>query len=134
VQGLLHGVTDGLLFGLGGGFTGALLMFPGYMLRMTGAGDVKLMAATGAFCGVLGAVEIVLATCVIGGIWSLATMLKRRQMRAGLQGVAAMLVTLQTRSSGPRDPSASPATQSVGTLPYGVAIALGTVVVLFSSI
>ncbi len=42
---------DGLWLGLLGLITGLCLFLPGFLLGMTGGGDVKLMAAFGAFLG-----------------------------------------------------------------------------------
>lgn len=51
MQVVLHGATEGMQMWLGGCLTGGLLLLPGYLMRLMGAGDVKLMAAVGAFCG-----------------------------------------------------------------------------------
>lgn len=133
VQWMLHGPLKGLEFALFGCLVGGALLLPGYALGLMGAGDVKLMGAVGAFCGALGAFEIVLATWVIGGVWSLGTMLARRQARRGVQGAASILMTLGTSSPGGGETEHKVAAHSMGTLPYGVAIALGTVFVLFAS-
>lgn len=62
VIGLLIAVEDrgmdGLLYSLGGLALGIALMLPGYLLRSTGAGDVKLMGAIGTL---LGAKSVLLA-------------------------------------------------------------------------
>jgi len=42
---------EGVGAGLGGFIAGAAVLLPGFLLRMTGAGDVKLMAALGTFLG-----------------------------------------------------------------------------------
>ncbi|MCU7917857.1 MAG: A24 family peptidase [Candidatus Thiodiazotropha sp. (ex Epidulcina cf. delphinae)] len=43
--------TDGLLMSLAGFVTGFLLLLPGYLLRFTGAGDLKLLATLGVYGG-----------------------------------------------------------------------------------
>ncbi|MDE1181670.1 prepilin peptidase [Paraburkholderia sp.] len=150
VQWMVHGGIEGMELWLGGVLTGALVFLPGYVMRMMGAGDVKLMAAIGAFCGASGAFEIGMSVCVIGGIWALFEMLRLRQMRAGLQGVAVLLMDCIASSQTVDAPQARPQRQSredgagtaatrigagsIGTLPYGVAIALGTTFTLFASV
>jgi len=65
-----HGL-DGLLSGLGGMAVGFAILLPFYLLKGMGAGDVKLMAAVGAFMGphqVLLAVGLSLAAGSIAGI------------------------------------------------------------------
>jgi prepilin peptidase CpaA len=135
VQWFTHGVVDGMTMWLGGMLAGGVFFLPGYAMRLMGAGDVKLMAAVGAFCGAYGALEIGLATCVIGAIGALAIWIRRRQMRAGLNGAAALLISCTTPGRGALRRSGSVAEGSAtGTMPYGVAIAIGSAYVLFTSV
>jgi prepilin peptidase CpaA len=142
VQWFVHGGTEGLQLWAGGCLAGGLMFLPGYLMRLMGAGDVKLIAAVGAFCGASGAFEIALVTCVVGGVWALATLVIRRQTRAGLSGVAMMLMSMSTQPASmmPRETErttqrpAGIAASSIGTLPYGVAIAVGATLVLFASV
>lgn len=140
VQWFVHGPLEGLAFALGGCLVGGALMLPGYMLRLLGAGDVKLMGVVGAFCGAQGAFEIVLATAVIGGVWSLGMMVAKRETRRGLHGAASILMTPHAaqqhaaqQDTQQHNAQQKVAANAVGTLPYGVAIALGTVFVLFAN-
>ena len=57
----------GILFALGGLSVGLVALLPGYLLRVLGAGDVKLMAMVGSFVGTWAAVEAVLASLFITG-------------------------------------------------------------------
>jgi prepilin peptidase CpaA len=131
VQCALQGPAHGALFWLSGCLTGGLLFMPGYLLRMMGAGDVKLMAAIGAFCGAAGAFEIAVVATVIGGIFSIATLVRRRRVRDGVTNTLSMLVGI---TSSPLRDARHNVMSSVGSLPYGVAIAFGTLYVLFASI
>ncbi|MEN8712893.1 MAG: A24 family peptidase, partial [Arenicellales bacterium] len=66
----LYGL-DGFLAGLGGLSLAFVIMLPFYLLRGMGAGDVKLMAAVGAFIGphqVLLAVGLTLGAGGIAGL------------------------------------------------------------------
>ncbi|MGQ7935202.1 A24 family peptidase [Paraburkholderia sp. D1E] len=134
VQWFTQGGIDGMQTWLGGTLVGGAMFLPGYAMRLMGAGDVKLMAAIGAFCGAYGAFEISLATCVIGGIGSLAILLRRQQMRVGLSRVAALLMSCTTPGYGAKQRQGDVATSSTGSMPYGVAIAIGSALVLFYSV
>jgi prepilin peptidase CpaA len=116
----LHGLAAGLGVWALGWLTGLLLFLPFYMLRGMAAGDVKLMAAVGAWLGSGMALRIALATFVLGGLWGIAV-----AIRSGRGGQLFHNVATLGRT-GIRVPS-------VGSLPYGVAIAAGTVVTLFMS-
>jgi prepilin peptidase CpaA len=132
VQAWLHGALLGTGTWLAGAMTGFALLIPLYLVRGTSAGDVKLLLTIGAWVGTAMILYIALATFVIGGIWSIAFVLFRRrasQLFTNLQCIASggWRMGATTASSGAR-PIAS-----VGSLPYGVAIAAGTLVVLFAS-
>ncbi|MFP3554375.1 prepilin peptidase [Paraburkholderia sp. SIMBA_049] len=132
VQCALHGAIDGMLLWGGGLLVGGAVLLPGYLLRMMGAGDVKLMAAVGCFCGASGAFEAALTVCMVGGVWALVEMLRHRQIRAGLHNMAAIVVEVSMTSGGaPREQGTRTRRPTTGTLPYGVAIAIGTMLSLF---
>ena len=59
----LHGLTSGLL----GAGVGLACFAPFYLLRAMGAGDVKLLAAVGAFLGPQGALYAALFSLLAGG-------------------------------------------------------------------
>jgi prepilin peptidase CpaA len=109
---------------------GAALM-PLYLLRACGAGDVKLMAMVGAFVGPMGGLSAVLATLLAGGVLSLVFMLFHGVAAQTLTNVRAILVTwhasLTTGHGGAVPP---PMQATAARLPYGVAIACGTVATL----
>lgn len=131
-QCLLHGVVAGALGWLAGAATGFGMLLPFYLLRGMAAGDVKLMLAIGAWVGAEMTFYIVLATFLAGGIGAIAFALLRGRMRQMWANVRALLARrLQGASAeaagGPVEIA------SVGTLPYGVAIAAGTLGMLFVS-
>ncbi len=81
-------VIAGLVFSVGAGFSGfsaalagvaiGLMAFlPLYLFSFVGAGDVKLLAATGAFTG-LGAPWAIVATLIAGTVIGIALMIYRR--------------------------------------------------------
>ncbi|MCO5398533.1 A24 family peptidase [Ralstonia soli] len=134
LQMAMHGVGEGLLVWGCGWLTGLAIFLPFYLLRGMAAGDVKLMAAVGAWLGASMALEIALATFVIGGLWALAITLRQKRMAQLGRNLQSILRTSGevSREGGASKPGAD-ASWSVGSLPYGVAIAAGTIAVLFAS-
>lgn len=110
------------LMGLGAGFAA---MLPLYLLRAMGAGDVKLMAMAGVFLGPLDTLGAVLATFVVGGIMGVAVVLVRRDFRRLVQNLRLMLFAGHARLVTGELPTFEDLPQSVGRLPYAVAIAVG---------
>lgn len=114
---------DGLASSVGGallgGLAGLALLMPLYVLRVLGAGDVKLLAMVGVWLGAPAVARAALWTLLCGGmlalIWAAASGVLPRVLanlhgaaRLGLQGAATMATT--------------------GRLPYALAIAGGTAV------
>jgi prepilin peptidase CpaA len=63
-----------LLFGA---LFGMVLMFPAYLCRSMGAGDVKLVGVVGAAVGALHVPSILLSTIIIGGLLSSVLLLSK---------------------------------------------------------
>lgn len=125
-----HGVGEGSQRWILGLLTGGGLFVPFYLLRGMGAGDVKLMAAVGAFVEPGIAFQIALFTCVIGGIWALAAIVMRRTVKSAGANILAIMLSHVGPSGGGASVDKSVGSASVGSLPYGVAIALGTLGVM----
>lgn len=133
VQVLANGMPIGPLWWMTGALTGGLLFVPGYLMRMLGAGDVKLMAAVGALLGPRGALEAVLAATAAGGVLSFLALMQRRRVRRGMASAMTMLIAMTeapTQGAAPYSSHSENDATSIGTLPYGVAIAIGTVITL----
>lgn len=120
-----------LLDGLAGAGVGLLIFLPLYLVRGMAAGDVKLMAMVGAFTGPALAFEIALATCCIGGVMALAVVLARGRLRDTLDNMRILLRPWLMRMIGVPLAPEPLSVKSVGGLPYGVAIALGTMLMLW---
>jgi prepilin peptidase CpaA len=88
--------------------TGALIFLPFYVAGGFGAGDVKAMSAIGAFLGPRGALVTAAWILVAGGLCAVVVLAARRWRRS-------------SRDEG------RAATTGAEPFPYGVAIALGTV-------
>ncbi len=115
-----HGSLAGLGTGLG-------LMLPLYLLRAMGAGDVKLMAMVGAFLGAHATLNVVLATFAIGGLLCIAVVLRNRMLALLLSNLRTMLLSGFFKLMLNEVPTIDAASSSAGKLPYGVAIAAGTI-------
>ncbi len=128
----LHGAThsgQGLLLSLAGAVVAAALLLPGYAMGFTGAGDVKLLAAVGAFLGWPDALFAGLLSLVLGGVLSLIVSLRRKGFGELILRTLGLGRWLLARSSGA--PLAPPRRSGRG-IPLGVAIALATFVVILS--
>ena len=112
------------------GFALGLLMFlPLYLLGGMAAGDVKLMAAVGAFLGPAMVFQASLATYCVGGVMALLIVLARGHGRAAFANLGALLVLLRFGAAAPA--ALRQSVPSVGGMPYAVAIALGTFAVMW---
>lgn len=128
-QCLATGLATGSLAWLTGGGTGFALFFGLYLIRGMGAGDVKLMAAVGAFCGPADALYIALASCLIGGVIAICLIVAGNARRLGISGLLQFVLLLP---SGIRTAQATTGAAVLGTgikVPYAVAIAAGTLMV-----
>ena len=130
VQAFLHGPVSGIGDALAGTLSGFALLIPLYLMRATGAGDVKLLAMIGAWVGPAMILHVALTAFIIGGVWSIAWTLLRGRMQQFLLNLWSITHGGWRLQQGPSDASGI---KSVGTLPYGVAIAAGTLVTLFMS-
>ena len=107
---------------LAGCVIGLVLMLPGHLFGATGAGDVKLLAASGA---VLGAGQIVQAfafSAIAGGVLALAFAWHRGRLGRTVRQTA----RLCTAPAATREEIESPAENN--RFPYAPAIAVGVVI------
>lgn len=109
---------------------GLLLLLPLYLLRVMGAGDVKLLAMTGAFVGPHDIFWVFLYTLVAGGLLALVVSLRHGVLRRMIDNVILMcLLALSTQKSELLKGNFSFSTdapESAGKLPYALAITVGT--------
>lgn len=126
VQVWLHGLASGALAWLAGAACGFALLLPFYLVRGMAAGDVKLLLTIGAWVGPAMTFHIALVTLVIGGVWSIVLVVGRRR-------VAQLLINLRQILTPKASSSGAGLTASVGSIPYGVAIAAGTLGMLFAA-
>jgi prepilin peptidase CpaA len=111
----------GLTSALAGLAVAGGVLVPGYLARWMGAGDVKLMAAVGAWIGWPLAVTAVLASLVMGGILSLVVAIRRGVLRKALTGAA--WIAQSALSPG----APVPGTTGV-RFPFALAVLAGTII------
>lgn len=116
-----------LMSAVGGMALGLALFLPFYLLRGMAAGDVKMMVVVGFFTGPDEALQIAVLSWCAGGVMALLLVLLHGQLRPVLGNLHRLL--LRTMTSGSVLPVAVEPT-SVGSMPYGVAIAVGTIITL----
>ena len=121
--------------GLGNSLTGCLLAF-GLMLGVhfftgLGAGDVKLFGAIGALIGAQQVLPAFLLVVILGGVLAGFAMVRAGRVRQTMLGVYQIFIGLLP--GGQLPPRAKLAQSSV-TIPYGVAITIGSVMSMFGSL
>lgn len=114
---------------LGSGFLGLAiglaLFIPFYIRGAMGAGDVKLMAAIGAFLGPSATLLAAALSLIVGGVMAVAILLRHRGLgqlaRRYFMTLNYLVVTGTLNHDGPREGEAA-----ARRFPYALAIGLGT--------
>ncbi len=114
---------------LGSGFLGLAIgfavFFPFYIRGAMGAGDVKLMAAVGAFLGPSATLLAAALSLIVGGVMAVAILLRHRGRgqlaRRYFTTLSYLVVTGTLNHDGPREGEAA-----ARCFPYALAIGLGT--------
>jgi prepilin peptidase CpaA len=130
---IFHLVTGGLTaagWSLAGCLLGALLFFPMFALRGMGAGDVKLLAAVGAWLGPGQVVIVAFATSIAGGVLGVMVAVGYGYFRTALSNLWLLLMHWRVTGLGPL-PAVTLQGASGPRLAYAVPIAIGTVVTLW---
>ena len=117
-----------ILFPLAGLGLGLLLFLPLYLIRAMGAGDVKLVAMVGAFLGPGDTFYAVLAVMIAGGVLAVCYVLAKGVATRMARNIASLFQLGFLSAVGGTKPNLQiDAGMSAGKLPYGVAIAAGTI-------
>jgi prepilin peptidase CpaA len=103
---------------------GLALMLPGHVIGATGAGDVKLMAAVGAFLGPGLVFRAFLYSALAGGVIALAVAAHRGLLADTMLGTGRLV----TAPAATRDAIVAPGRRN--RFAYGPAIAVGTFITL----
>ena len=122
----------GLWQTLFGGLLGFLCFLPLYLLRVMGAGDVKLMTVVGMLVGPGRIIPVLLAVFVAGGVLALGVALREHAVGRLLGNLRGMGWKILLRLAGHAESADEKPRQSVGQMPYAVAIAAGTLFWVFA--
>jgi prepilin peptidase CpaA len=120
---------DGFMWALAGLAAGLAALIPFYAVRVMGAGDVKLMAAVGAFLGFPAILYAVLFTFITGGVAALAFAISHKASRRMADNVSNIAWSMTLAAMTGTSPAASlKQAGSIGKLPYAISIGIGTTV------
>jgi len=123
---MLHVASQGwmgLAWGLLGLAAGCGLMMIPFTFGQMGGGDVKLMAALGSLLGAYAILNVFLYTTLAGGVLALVYAACRKEGFSTLRRAGQLATGLLKWR---RDAGAPPDSADALTIPYGVAIAIGT--------
>ena len=124
------GGAAGLGISAGGWALGLAIFFPVFALRGMGAGDVKLLAAVGAWVGPLQVIWVALLTSIVGGVLGVAVALGHGYLRIAIRNL--MLLLTHWRMVGLRPMRQVTLDNAPGPrLAYAIPISLGTVMTLW---
>jgi len=111
------------LLGLLAGFA---LFLPLHLLRVVGAGDVKLLAMVGVWVGPQLLLGVTLLTLLAGGVMAITMMVATRTSRHVLSNVRLMLTTFVVGAHAGKITAIDNLATHDTRLPYALAIAAGT--------
>jgi prepilin peptidase CpaA len=100
---------------------GLLFMMPGYVFGATGAGDVKLLAAAGAWLGPAHIGAAFLYTAIVGGVLALIVARRRRRLALTLESTGKLIRTRAANVDEIEHPTAN------NRFAYAPAIAAGCI-------
>jgi prepilin peptidase CpaA len=126
----LHG-WSGLWMGPAGLLLGGAIFLVLYLLRTMGAGDVKLMAAVGAFAGWRAVIEIALYSAIAGGVIALGVAVFKGRLRRTLVNVG-HLVKFHAVMGVESHPTVNLENPEALRFAYGAAIFVGTLTELLT--
>ncbi len=131
VSGLIINVTDngwsGAITSLKGGALAFVLMLFLHIFSAMGAGDVKLFGAIGSVIGVGSVFQTFLIVLITGGVLALIVSIRNGKLRETWNRVLLIFINLFSGWQPPRFPAP---VDRQATIPYGVAITVGTLISL----
>ena len=101
---------------------GGGILLPFCLLGVLGGGDMKLLAGVGAIVGFPLVLSVLVSTCVAGGLLAVGIMAWHGIFLTTLANAFRAIVGMPRRTKGLRNPP---------MVPYGVAIAAGTLYAIF---
>ncbi len=128
------GGWSGLEAGLLGVLVGFGMLVVLWAVRGMGAGDVKFMAAVGAWLGPLWTFQAVLIGGVLGGVIALAMIAYRRNWRQASANVSVLMTKVSSVRTAFSDfGSAEALGKTCGVMPYAIPLTIGALAVLGSN-
>lgn len=122
------GGWSGLVFAILGAVVGCGLMMIPYVFGQMGGGDVKLLLALGSFLGAYAILNVFLYTTLAGGVLAVAYAVRHNEGKNTMRKVGQLALSPIARKESSGEVETVP-TKSI-TIPYGIAIAAGTLVYL----
>ena len=123
----------GFVAGLAGLLLCGGMFFVLFMIHAMGGGDVKLMAAVGAWVGYRHTGTALIVCSICGGIIALGYVIVLKRYRTTASNIASLL-TFHASSGVKPHPELNLSSAEAVRMPYGVAIAAGAVGTLISTI
>jgi len=130
---LYAGVTAGwagLGVALAGWAVGIVLFIPFFLLRGMGGGDVKLLAALGAWVGPASLLSITFYTAIAGGVMALVVILWQRKLQSTFRNMWLLLCHWRVSGVRPLD-ELSLDNKDAPRLAYGLPIAVGAMLTIW---
>lgn len=129
VHAVSGGAVDALL-SVGGWLTGVVLFMPFFALGGMGGGDVKLLAALGAWLGPRDVMWLAIYSAAAGGVWGVVVSIANGYLRTALRNVGAMLAYWTTVGIRPV-PNVTLESAKSPRVAYAIPIFAGTVLTLW---
>lgn len=124
------GGPSGAAYSAAGWLVGCLLFLPWFLLRGMGGGDVKLLAALGAWLGPGNALWVALYAAIAGGVLAIVTTLATGYLGTMFRNLWGLLMFWRVAGVQPH-PELTLATAAGPRLPYAFPITAGAVAVLW---
>lgn len=109
---------------------GLLVFFPLFALGSMGAGDVKLMAAVGAWIGAVPILYVALYGSIAGGVLAVIVAIKRKHLARAIRNLKMLVTYWWVEGVKPLPALTLESTDSL-RMPYALAIAAGLAVTLW---
>jgi prepilin peptidase CpaA len=130
---IFHGVADGthgLLYALFGWVVGVAVLFVPFALGGMGGGDIKLLAALGAWLGPTAALWLSLYTGVAGAVMAIVVAVSYGYLGQALKNIRLLLTHWRVMGIGPVD-EITLASSKGPKLAYAVPILSGTILTIW---
>ena len=128
--GVVNGGWAGFGVALAGWMLGVALFLPFFALRGMGAGDVKLLAALGAWIGPIALFSLTFYTAMAGGVMALVVILWQRKLASTFRNIWLLLCHWRVAGVKPLA-ELTLENKNAPRLAYGLPIAVGAMVTIW---